>query len=171
MRSTRNSSSQPPDNIFSPSFLALIRERDETLTASEAEFAGPWRTEAVPGRPGAVAVLRDWERLEGGDVPEAIFWHEETALLMAALLPATEREPLFHLAEEDGPDGFALYAIFGEQGNQVAGWLRHYEPEKVEALHLLEAVIRSPVALANLLEAAGPGAIEKAGQILARRME
>ena len=76
------------------------------------------------------------------------------------------------LAERfEGPEGFALSAIYGEQGSQVAGWLRRYEPRSVEALHLLEGIVRVPSALATLLQAAGPGAIEKVGAILAQRME
>ena len=61
MRSSRNGSSVPTlplDNAFSPSYLARLRERDDSLTAAEAELAGPWKIEPVPGRPGAVAILR-----------------------------------------------------------------------------------------------------------------
>jgi hypothetical protein len=59
--------------------------------------------------------------------------------------------------------------VYGEQGPQVAGWFDRYEPRWAEALHLLEAIVRSPWALATLLEAAGPGAEEQVGQIRARR--
>ena len=38
-----------------------------------------------------------------------------------------------------------------------------------EGLHIIEALIRSPWALATLLEAAGPGAEEQVGKIRARR--
>jgi hypothetical protein len=158
------------DNFFSRALLALLRERDEVLTASEAEFAGPWKCEAVTDRPGAVAVLRDWESLDHGDVPEAVFWHDQQALLLTVALPAVEREPLFHLSEEQVAEGFAISAVYGEQGSQVAGWFRSFNPRVVEALHLLECVVRSPAALAALLEAAGCTAVEQAGQIVARRL-
>ena len=59
--------------------------------------------------------------------------------------------------------------MYGEQGPQIAGWLDRYEPRWVEALHLLEAIVRSPRALAALLEAAGPGAEEQVGRIRASR--
>jgi hypothetical protein len=59
--------------------------------------------------------------------------------------------------------------VYGEQGPQVAGWLDRYEPRWAEGLHLLEAIVRSPWALATLLEAAGPGAEEQVGRIRARR--
>ena len=63
MRSSRDGSRTPVsplDNAFSPTYLARLRERDDSLTAAEAELAGPWKIEPVPGRPGAVAILRIW---------------------------------------------------------------------------------------------------------------
>ena len=48
--------------------------------------------------------------------------------------------------------------------------LDRYEPRWAEGLHLLEAIVRSPWALATLLEAAGPGAEEQVGRIRARRV-
>ena len=70
-----------------------------------------------------------------------------------------------------GGEAAALLAALpdGEQGPQVAGWLDRYEPRWAEGLHLLEAIVRSPWALATLLEAAGPGAEEQVGRIRARR--
>jgi hypothetical protein len=164
-----NPPSPPLDNVFSPAYLTRLREQEEVLTAGEAEYAGAWKCEPVPGKPGAVAVLRAWESLDRGDLPEAIFWHAETALLFALLLPLLAREPLFHLAEVEEPEGYAVSAVYGEQGPQVAGWLRRYESRQVEALHLAEALTRVPGALADLLDAAGPGAQEIVGRILARR--
>ena len=80
MRSRHHATSvlpSPLDNAFSPAYLAHLREQDETLTAAEAELAGPWKNEPVPGKPGAVAVLRAWEDLTAGDRPVAVLWHEE----------------------------------------------------------------------------------------------
>ncbi len=158
-------------NLVSPAFLTLLRELDESLTASEADLSGPWKHEAIPGQPGAVAVLREWEDLERGDVPEGVLWHPETARLLALALPLLGREALYHLAETESAEGFALAAVYGEQGSQIAGWLRRYEPRTVEALHLLEGLVRSPKALATLLQAAGAGAIEQVGRILAAWLE
>src|SRR3954465_5293470 len=172
MRSSHDGSSTPVsslDNAFSPFYLSLLRDRDDALTAAEAELAGPWKIEPVPGRPGAVPILRLWEDLAKGDRPVAVLWHLETARLLAVLLPAIDREPLFHLAEQETPEGYPLVAVYGEQGPQEAGWLDRYEPRWAEGLHLLEAVVRSPWALAALLEAAGPGAEEQVGRIRARR--
>src|SRR4051812_40153369 len=115
-------SSSPLANAFSPAYLARLREQDETLTAAEAELAGPWRHEPVPGRPGAVAVLRQWKELEAGDSPVAVLWQEERARLLAVLLPILDREPLFYLEEGATSEGYPLIAVYGEQGPQVAGW-------------------------------------------------
>ena len=94
MRSRKESSSRPTDNVFTPAFLDAIQERDEVLTATEAEYSGRWKEEPVAGRPGAVAVLREWETLEHGDLPEAILWHDEIALLMLLLIPLLHREQI-----------------------------------------------------------------------------
>jgi hypothetical protein len=171
MRSPHHATSVPAsplDNAFAPAYLSRLREQDETLTAAEAELAGPWKQEPVPGKPGAVAVLRQWEDLDAGDRPVAILWHEETARLLTVLLPALDREPLFHLEDGETADGYPLVAVYGEQGAQIAGWLDRDDPRWAEGLHLLEAIIRSPLALATLLEAAGPGAEEQVGRIRAR---
>src|SRR5882724_9377603 len=174
MRSRPDSTSpsvSPLDNAFTPVYLAYLREHEEVLTASEAEMAGPWKTEPVAGKPGAVAVLRVWEELHAGDRPVAVWWHPETAQILTLLLPALDREPLFHLVEEETADGYPVLAVYGEQGSQVAGWLDRYDPRWAEGLHLLEAIVRSPLALATLLAVAGPGAEEQVGRIRARQQQ
>ena len=174
MQSSRYGTSVPPaplDNAFSPAYLAHLREQDDSLTAAEAELAGPWKIEPVPGKPGAVAVLRQWEEVEAGDPPVAVLWHEETARLLSVLLPVIDREPLFYIEEGAASEGYPLVAVYGEQGPQVAGWLDRCEPRWAEGLHLMEAIVRSPLALATLLEAAGPGAEEQVGRIRARRQQ
>lgn len=160
-----------PPNAFAPFFLGRLHDRDEALTAVEAATAGPWKVEAVaeqPGRPGRFAVLRLWESVERGDRPAAVFVHEEHARLFAALLPLVGREPLFHLCEAaDTADGYAVTAVYGEQGPCVVGWLDRCELELVEALHFGEGLLRSPAALAALLGAAGGGAVAQVGRLLA----
>ena len=161
-----------PPSIFSHAFLARLPERDESPTASEAELSGPWRTEAVPGRPGWTAVLRAWEDLDAGDVPRAVFDEEELARLCAAALPLLGRDDLLHLHEEAGtdrfPPGFPIAGMDGERGPVERGALALYEPELVAVLHLLQGLVRSPAALAAVIEAAGPGALAQVGRILAR---
>jgi len=161
-------------NAFAPAFLAQAQSSPEPLTASEADLAGPWKLETVPGHPGCVAVLREWESLDAGDVPAAVFRHRETAALCAALLSLVRREPLFHLGEDPDPDpsgpltgGYPVVAVFGEQGPAVSGWLQFYHPEIVEALGLFEGLIRSPRSLAEVNAAAGGGALAQVGRYLA----
>lgn len=123
MRSRTDSTSprpSSPPNAFAPGFLEQLQEVEEPPTASEAELAGPWKREAVPGHPGAVAVLRVWESLGEGDVPELVFVHEEGAALGAVVLPLIEREPLVHLGSEPVPDGplpsgYPVIAMFGDE--------------------------------------------------------
>jgi len=161
--------SVPPPSIFSPEFLARLHERDEAPTASEADLSGPWRTNPVPDRPGWVGVVRDWEDLESGDVPRAVFDQEELARLCAVALPLLGREPLFHLGTEAGALGYPVTAFDGERGPRECGGLALFEPEVAGALHLLQGVARSPAALAVMIEAAGPGALAQVGRILAGR--
>jgi hypothetical protein len=163
-----------PPNAFDPSFLALVEGQDETLTASEADLSGPWKVVPVPGHPGAVAVLREWESLEKGDVPEAVFVHEEIAELCAAGLPLVEREPLFSLDDASDPraplgPGYPVRAVFGEQGPAVCGWPRRCNPGVTAVLHVLEGLARSPRQLAAVNGVTGSGALRQVGRILAER--
>ena len=64
------------------------------------------------------------------------------------------------------PGGHPLIAVYGENGPQIAGWLRRYNPEVAAALHLFEAVLRSPYLLAQLLCIAGGVALTQVGRIL-----
>jgi hypothetical protein len=169
MRSSDQCTSPPrrtPRSIFSPEFLADLDGRDGVLTEAEAAYAGPWKVEAMAGRPGRVVVLRQWEEQEAGDRPAGVFLHEDWAALLAAALPLLEREPLVYLGEEATPDGYPLIAVFGEEGPQVIGWLPVYDARLAEALHLFSAVERSPIALAALMATAG-GALALAGRIVA----
>jgi hypothetical protein len=165
-----------PPNAFDPAFLEQLQADGEPLTAAEAELAGPWKREPVPGHPGAVAVLRAWEDQALGDVPQAVLLHEETALLCSAALPLVDREPLFHLSEAPDadphgalPGGYPVVSVFGEQGPAVSGWLPRFHPGIVATLHTLEALIRTPQSLADVLVAAGPGTLAQVGRILAAR--
>lgn len=163
----------PPSgpSIFSPAFLACLHDREEAPTAAEADLSGPWRVDPVPGAPGMRAVLRVWERLEDGDRPRAVFDQEELAELCATALPLLGREPVPFLQAEAGARGFSMVAVDGENGPRECGALALYETELVNALHLLQGLVRSPAALAAVIAAAGPGALAQVGRILARRWE
>jgi len=155
----------PPSlNAFSSDFLQRLGEHDEPVTAGEAEVAGPWRVEPIPGA--GFGVYRAGEGAGRGFRPVAVFRQRSVALLAASVLPGTGRERAFLLQREEDPAGG--YAV--QDGSEVAGHLGHFDERLIEALHVVESVVRSPEALAFLLEAAGSLALDRAGTILAGRV-
>jgi hypothetical protein len=175
------------DNAFSADFLARLDETGEPDGAHEADLAGPWTLRPVPyeGATG-FALMREWESLEAGDLPYAIFRRREMALLAAAVLPATGREPLFRLDTEPDAIGFPLLSSSSSSSRTAAaasgaasgiappsgiepasgiastarllpeggggiGHLRDFDEALADALRLVAALVRSPVALAWLL--------------------
>lgn len=171
------------DNAFDPSFLEELARRGETPSAQDAEMSGPWTVKPMPGN--RWGVFREWEDPDGeggngpaeessvglrGDDPEAVFDHREHALLTAAVLPATGRDPLFKLNPVDRPEGYAVESVWGDRWVGTVGRIPRFHPEIIDALHVAESVVRSPVSLAHLLEAAGPTALRLAGRILRRKL-
>jgi hypothetical protein len=71
--------------------------------------------------------------------------------------------------------GHGPTAVFGARwaspagGSEPAETLAIFEERLIEALHVAERLVRSPEALANLLEAAGPLTLEGAGALLNER--
>jgi hypothetical protein len=65
---------------------------------------------------------------------------------------------------DQDPRGFALH-----QDGRVTGHLPWHHQELVAALNHLDALARSPRALAAVLEAAGASALQRVGALLARR--
>jgi len=150
----RTSGNTLPANAFVEDYLALLNERDEPITAPEAEYAGPWSVEAR--RQGGHAVLRPAE-----DVPYAAFDSVEIAQLAAAVLPGTGREKRYRLGkDEDSGRGFPVY-----RSGELAGHLRLFDEELVAALNVLDALLSSPHDFAWLLEAAGGLALQHVGRI------
>ena len=149
-------------NVFAPEFLEQVSEREPPpLTGPEAVWAGPWRIEPH-GK--AFAVVR-----ESGGKPVAVTERRETALLITAVLPATGRDQLYWI-DQQGEDGIALATVRGMNGSVTAGRLPHEPRGLAEALSVAECLLRSPTALAFLLEAAPFETLEQAGAVLARRM-
>ncbi|PYQ56770.1 MAG: hypothetical protein DMF53_24505 [Acidobacteria bacterium] len=74
------------------------------------------------------------------------------ALLAAAVLPGTGRDAALRLFKDLGPDGFAVET---GNGGQIVGHLDLFDERLIEALHVVACLVRSPEALANVLEAAG----------------
>jgi hypothetical protein len=151
-------------NAFSTTFLQRIGERDEPPTAGEADASGPWRVLELPGR--GFGVFRIGESPERGYRPAAVFRERWLALLALAVLPGTGRGAAFRLAKEEGPEGYAVE--LGTGG--LVGHLDLFDENLIAALHVVDALVRSPAALADLLEAAGQVALERTGAILDERV-
>ena len=165
---TNRISSIPPflANAFSASFLNLFDESDEPITGSEADMAGPWSVEPVPGR--GYGLFREGESPARGFRPTIIFADRWLALLAAAVLPGTGRDPLLTLAGDPDPDGEG-YAVRLDDGT-VVGHAEQYEEALIEGINSAVNMIRLPASVAYLLEAAGPVALLRSGAILAERI-
>jgi hypothetical protein len=164
MRSKRHSTPSLPPNAFDSDFLKLFEQRDEPPTGPEADVAGPWRVEPIPGL--GFGLFRAGESLTRGFRPAAVFPERWLALLAAAVLPGTGRDAFLRLEQEAGPDGFPLSLDDGTR----AGCLELFDPALVEGLNHAVALVRSPWCLAYLLEAAGPLALERCGALLEQRV-
>ncbi|HEX3527085.1 MAG TPA: hypothetical protein VH988_08465 [Thermoanaerobaculia bacterium] len=152
-----------PTNAFRNEFLDLLREQDEPVLSMEGETTGPWELRREPD---GWALYRMWEGAEHGDIPEAAFKYRDVGLLFLAVWPAVGRDPVFRLAAERDRTGFEV-----ESGAAPVGGLRTFNDELLHAAHVAACVVRSPLGLAALFEAAGPIVQDKVGQILGRRME
>lgn len=154
-------------NAFTEEFLRRFQEHDEPPSAGEADMAGPWGIVPFPTADGreAFGLWRLGERPDWGDPPTGLFRDHSTALLASAVRPLLGRDPFYQLGKERRNGGFPLL----RQG-EAAGWIDLFDEDWVFGVNLLERVTRSPEALAALLEAVGPVALERAGRILRERV-
>jgi hypothetical protein len=148
-----------PSTAFRSEYLDLLRKQDEPFLSSEGETTGPWVLRRDNGRH---SLYRLWEGPEHGDSPEAIFQHRDVGLLFMAVWPVVGREQVFRIGQRV-PEGFEVVG-----GQAVVGHLRIFNDELLYAAHVAAALVRSPLALAALFEAAGPVVQEKVGQLLGR---
>ncbi len=154
-------------NAFDEEFLRRFQREDEPGSAGEADAAGPWEVHAAPTPDGreAYGLWRLGERPEWGDPPAALFRERSMALLAAAIRPLLGKEPYYVLGRDRRSGGFPLF----RQGEPVA-WIDLFDEDWAFGLNLLERFTRSPQAMATLLDAAGPLALERAGRILRHRV-
>jgi hypothetical protein len=153
----------PFPNAFTRTFLDRIGELDEPPSAGEADVAGPWDVEDLPGF--GFGLFRRGETWNRNFQPVAVFHRRPIALLAAAVLPGTGRDAAFRLAERATSAGYAVTDAAG----QLAGHIAHFDERIIAALHVVEMIVSSPESLADLLEAAGSLALERAGAILDQR--
>ena len=172
MRDRHDSTRLSPGNAFDRAFLDLLDPEDDPVTATEAVAEGPWTVARVtapkipfaePNGPEPWAVVREGDRPED-ESPAATFVHLHSARLAAAAVPVAARDAVYRLGREQDPRGFAL-----SQAGRVVGHLPWHHQELVAALNHLDALARSPRALAAVLEAAGASALARVGALLARR--
>lgn len=154
MRSQLNGSTPVPVNAFTEEYLALLNERDEPITAAEADYAGPWSVEDLPQ--GGHAVRRS-----GGDQPYAIFSLLELTQVAAAVLPGTGREKRYRLGRDEEPG--RGYPIF--RTGETVGYVQLFDEDLVASLNVIDALLASPNDFAWLLEAAGGLALQHVGRI------
>jgi hypothetical protein len=157
----------PVSNAFAEEFLRRFEQEDEPPSAAEADVAGPWRVEPSSTSDGqeAFGLWRSGERQEWGDAPTALFRERSTALLAAAVRPFVGRDPFYELGKERWNGGFPLL----RQGETI-GWIDLFDEDWTFGINVLERLTRNPEALAGLLQAAGPLALERAGRILRERV-
>jgi hypothetical protein len=166
-----------PGNAFDRAFLDLLDPEDDPVTATEAVAEGPWTVARVtaPRLPFAepngteVDQAEPWAVVRQGDRPDdeppaATLVHLHPARLAAAAVPIAARDVADRLDREPDPRGFAL-----RRHGRVVGHLPWHHQELVAALDHLDALARSPRALATVLEAAGSSALGRVGALLARR--
>jgi hypothetical protein len=167
-----SSPTAPPANVFTRDFLTRFDEPfdedTEPATAFEAEVAGVGPVFPVEE---GFAVYLPGASEERGNLPVAVFRERWRAQLAAAVLPGTGRDPLVRLKKDGGPQGYPLVAGLDLDGNpDLAGHLRHFDEALASALHIAEALLRSPDCVAALLAAAGKVTLERVGTLLDGRV-
>jgi hypothetical protein len=172
MRDRGNPTPLSTGNAFDRAFLDLLDPEDDPVTATEAVAEGPWTVVRVtapkipfaePNGPEPWAVVREGDRPEE-EPSAATFVHLHSAWLAVAAVPVAARDAVYRLDREQDPRGFAL-----RHDGRVVGHLPWHHQELVAALNHLDALARSPRALAAVLEAAGASALQRVGALLARR--
>lgn len=151
-----------PLRVFTNEALARLRLRHEPSTAGEAEMAGPWRVVRLTA--GEFGVFRRGDE-EAGEPPFAVLGDRQRALLVAAALPGVGHPEVFKIHPESSDDGFPILHM-----GSAVGALSVFYADLAPTLDGLEAVLRSPTALALLLEAAGATALGLAGRALGLRL-
>jgi hypothetical protein len=154
-------------NAFNSLFLSRLAEQDEPPTAGDADVAGPWRIEPIPGH--GFGLFRLGESLARGFAPVAVFPSRWLALIAAAVLPGTGRDPLLRIGKQ--PDADGVYPLFlpGRDGDEIAGRLQLFDETLLDAMNVAIHLLQAPESLAWLLEAAGTVALERCGAILDER--
>jgi len=170
-KSTTRSSRRPPQppslpqHVFTPEYLAHLAERDEPVTAAEAEYAIPWHVEPHPK--GGWAVLRLGESFEKSTrtIPTAVFTRKEDALLACAILPLLGKRLRFRLATEPDEHGYPIL-----DDGEIVGHSDLFFEDFIAALNVAAALAAAPRELAFFLDAIGGLALEHVDRIAVARL-
>ncbi|HYG61938.1 MAG TPA: hypothetical protein VEL74_05120, partial [Thermoanaerobaculia bacterium] len=92
------------------------------------------------------------------------------ALVAAAVLPGTGRDPLIRIDKQPDADGVYPLLLPGLGGDEMAGRLRLFDEVLVDGMNVAIHLLQAPESLAWLLEAAGAVALERCGAILDERV-
>jgi len=183
--SSSNSSSKtprPPANAFRPEYLDRLVEREEaTVAGTEAETRGPWKVVQAPPAGGGGEggggnrdgkdeerwlVLRAWEKPEEVE-PHASAHYREHALLWAAAVEIASRGSNLGVGLTRDEKGLVISEWSPETGLQTRGHIRVWDEDAAAAFRFLDALLRSPEALARVVDAGGSALVELLGQRLA----
>jgi hypothetical protein len=123
----------------------------------------PWplRGRSMVLEAGGKPALPAGESYARGFRPVAVCKTLWLARLLAAVLPATGRDPAFRLRSEPGLLGYGIESR-ADWGEPVA-WLELFNDDIPPALHIALCLARSPESLKLLLAAAGGVALELTG--------
>lgn len=150
-----------PTNAFYDDFLRQLGEEDDPPLAALAEGGGSWVVRRIPEGYG---IFRYWEIPAHGDLPRAVFRDAGTARVAAAVIPTTTSIGPYELADERRPDGGFEIACNGE----ACGVMATFDEPFLTALNFAHDLLTRPDALAQVLLAAGPTALELVGRCLRR---
>ena len=150
-------------NAFTQEYLAAIHDEDEPMHAAEAELAGPWR---IVEQEGEFALYRDWEGPDFGDEPFLVTRDVTIAKIFQLALQVSARHALFESGTIPEASGFPVLS----EGHAVAH-TRLFHEDALPSAHTLSCLVRSPPALAALIELAGPVTQEAVGRLLNQRLQ
>ncbi len=152
-------------NVFSKEFLGAITEHfDYPILLQESETVGPWN---VTRRERTVRT--EWIlKMDSEPEPFGVLNFHEAAFMLAAVLPAAGRSPIFKVGDSGGRD-WRLSIPFGQRGAIDLGTVTHPD-DFLRPLHTAHSLLQSADSLAWLLMAAQSNTLERAGALVIRRL-
>ncbi len=154
-------------SAFAAEFIDELTEAfDWPITLNESSSAGPWNVEPHGMQPDG---HEKWVvRHQAGGPPYATTRFRETALMIAATLPASGREPIYSYQYQ--PDG-ELRMSLGDAGFEHVAIAPEMEKSALLALHVAHSLLVSPAELALLLLAAPSDTLERAGALATKWLD